>query len=40
MKNEEFRDPAITDPDKYKVIFENEHIRLLDYEDKVGEKTN
>ena len=30
----------ITDPDKYKVIFENEHIRLLDYKDKPGEKTN
>ena len=40
MKNDSFQDPVITDPDKYKVVFENEHIRLLDYQDKPGEKTN
>lgn len=32
-------DPAVTDPDKYKVIFENDRIRLLDYKDKPGDAT-
>lgn len=40
MSNKKVRDPAITDPDKYIVIFENEHVRVLDYQDKPGEKTN
>lgn len=33
-------DPVLTDPDKYKLIFENDQIRLLDYQDRPGEKTN
>ena len=33
------RDPTETDPDKYKVIFENESVRVLEYRDKPGEKT-
>ena len=33
-------DPTITDPDKYKVIFENERIRVLDYRDEPGAKTS
>jgi quercetin dioxygenase-like cupin family protein len=33
------RDPTETDPDKYKVIFENEHVRVLEYRDKPGQKT-
>lgn len=32
-------DPVDTDPDKYKVIFENDKVRMLDYKDKPGEKT-
>jgi rhodanese-related sulfurtransferase len=28
-----------TDPDKYKVIFENDRVRVIDYRDKPGEKT-
>jgi quercetin dioxygenase-like cupin family protein len=32
-------DPIHTDPDKYKVIFENERVRVLEYRDKPGEKT-
>lgn len=40
MDNQSLQDPVITDPDKYKVIFENEHLRVLDYKDKPGEKTN
>ena len=32
--------PEITDPDKYKVIFDNEKVRVLDHTDAPGEKTN
>ncbi len=33
------QDPAVSDGDKYKVIFENECVRVLDYRDRPGEKT-
>jgi hypothetical protein len=29
-------DPTTTDPDKYKVIFENERVRVLEYRDTPG----
>lgn len=32
-------DPTETDPDKYKVILENEQVRVFDYTDKPGDKT-
>lgn len=32
-------DPAVTNPDHYKVIFENDQVRVLDYTDKPGDKT-
>src|SRR3954453_20412523 len=32
-------DPARTDPDKYKVVFENEHVRVLEYLDHPGDRT-
>jgi beta-alanine degradation protein BauB len=32
-------DPTRTDPDKYKTIFENERVRVLDYQDTPGAKT-
>ena len=32
-------DPTSTDPDKYKVIFENERVRVLEYRDEPGEAT-
>jgi hypothetical protein len=32
-------DPVNTDGDKYKVIFENERVRVLEYRDRPGEKT-
>jgi quercetin dioxygenase-like cupin family protein len=32
-------DPIYTDPDKYKVIFENDRVRVLDYRDTPGAKT-
>jgi len=32
-------DPVNTDPDKYKVVFENDRVRVFDYNDKPGDKT-
>ncbi len=32
-------DPTVTDPDKYKVIFENERVRVLEYRDESGQAT-
>ena len=34
------KDPVQTDGDKYKVLLENEHVRILSYTDKPGEKTH
>lgn len=34
------RDPTETDPDKYKVIFENDRVRVLEYRDKPGDRTS
>ncbi len=31
--------PIETDGDKYKVVLENEHVRVLEYQDLPGEKT-
>ena len=33
-------DPASTDPDKYKVVFENERVRVLEYLDHPGDRTS
>jgi hypothetical protein len=33
-------DPTRTDPDKYKVVFENERVRVLEYLDEPGAKTS
>jgi hypothetical protein len=32
-------DPTVTDPDKYKVVLENDRVRVIDYRDKPGDKT-
>ena len=32
-------DPVATNPDHYKVVFENEHVRVLDYTDQPGDRT-
>ncbi len=34
------QDPLVTDGDKYKEIFKNERIRVLEYMDKPGDKTH
>jgi beta-alanine degradation protein BauB len=33
------RDPVVTNPDHYKVVFENERVRVLEYEDQPGDRT-
>ena len=33
-------DPTVTDPDKYKLVFENELVRVLEYRDLPGQKTS
>ena len=33
-------DPTITNPDHYKVIFENDRVRVLEYTDQPGDKTS
>ena len=32
-------DPVVTNPDHYKVIFENDRVRVLAYTDKPGDRT-
>jgi hypothetical protein len=31
---------TVTDPDKYHVVLDNEHVRVLDYTDHPGDKTS
>jgi beta-alanine degradation protein BauB len=33
-------DPTTTDGDKYKVVFENERVRVLEYRDEPGQRTS
>ena len=32
-------DPAATNPDHYKVVFENDRVRVLEYTDQPGDRT-
>ena len=32
-------DPTVTDPDHYRVLWENEFVRVLEYSDRPGDKT-
>ena len=32
-------DPAVSNPDHYKVVLENDRVRVLEYVDKPGERT-
>jgi quercetin dioxygenase-like cupin family protein len=34
------RDPVATDGDKYKVVMENERVRVLEYRDSPGQRTS
>ena len=33
-------DPVATNPDHYKVVFENDHVRVLEYTDQPGDLTS
>lgn len=33
-------DPLVTNPEHYTLIFENEHVRVLDFKDQPGESTS
>ena len=33
-------DPASTDPELYRVVFENHRVRVLEYRDRPGERTH
>ncbi|HET9737403.1 MAG TPA: hypothetical protein VFP78_04725 [Solirubrobacteraceae bacterium] len=33
-------DPTETDPDKYRVVFENDRVRVLEYRDQPGDRTS
>ena len=33
------RDPVVTDGDKYKVVLENDQVRVLEYRDSPGQRT-
>jgi hypothetical protein len=33
------QDPAETDGDKYLVLLENDHVRVLDHQDQPGDRT-
>jgi hypothetical protein len=35
-----FRDPVVTDGDKYKVVLENDRVRVLEYRDLPGQRTS
>ena len=32
-------DPTVSNPEHYRVLFENEHVRVLDYADVPGDRT-
>lgn len=37
---DESRDPLVTDGDKYRVVLENERVRVLEYRDSPGQRTS
>ena len=39
-QDDDQRDPVVTDPDKYRVVFENERVRVLEYLDSPGARTS
>jgi len=40
QEQQEPDDPTVTDPDHYRVVFENEWVRVLEYEDQPGTRTH
>ena len=39
MLRDPSRDPVVTDGDKYKVLLENDRVRVLEYRDSPGQRT-
>jgi hypothetical protein len=35
-----YQDPTVTDPELYRVVFENERVRVLEYRDGPGDRTS
>ncbi|MBL7256524.1 cytoplasmic protein [Paractinoplanes lichenicola] len=35
-----YDDPAVTDPELYRVVFENDRVRVLEYRDHPGDRTH
>ena len=33
-------DPTVTDPDNYRLVFENDRVRVLEYVDEPGQRTS
>ena len=40
LESHEATDPTITDPDHYRVLFDNARVRVLEYRDEPGDKTH
>jgi beta-alanine degradation protein BauB len=40
MEARPMADPTVTDPDKYKLVFENDQVRVLEYRDEPGQRTS
>ena len=40
MSHKVEQDPVVTDPDKYRVVFENDRVRVLEYVDSPGARTS
>ena len=40
LESHEATDPTVTDPDHYRVVFENARVRVLEYRDTPGAKTH
>jgi beta-alanine degradation protein BauB len=34
------KDPVVTDPELYRVVFENDRVRVLEYRDEPGDRTH
>jgi hypothetical protein len=40
LQSHEASDPAVTDPGLYRVVFENDRVRVLEYRDRPGDRTH
>jgi beta-alanine degradation protein BauB len=40
MSSADDSDPTVTDPDKYRVVLENDQVRVLEYVDRPGDRTS